>query len=159
MKKVALLLAMLMLMVSGCASTGWLGGGRVVGKVPQIGNDFATVYIARKGGGWVGCGGPPFGRTGYLIQINDQDFIRLECGMKTSFKIPVGEIIKIAGTSTVVHDEFFLTPKNGDVYYFATDCNPWLCWFDMQTKEDYDKYAATCHKELSIEQSLKKEAK
>jgi hypothetical protein len=63
-----------------------------LGKAPTLtnDNDFATVLIARKGGGWVGCG------SAILIQLNDQDFIRLDCGMKTTFKIPAKEKTKIS---------------------------------------------------------------
>jgi len=125
-------------LLSGCASG-------IVGKIPQVDADFATVYIARKSGA-IGCG------NAFLIQLNDKDFIRIDCGMKTDFKIPAGEKIKISSVSSFVPDEFFLTPVTGESYYFGMDCNFGACWFDKLSGEEYDRIAETCSKDLVIEQ-------
>jgi hypothetical protein len=77
MKKMIMLgLVIELFLLSGCAAG-------LVGKIPQVDDNFATVYIARKSG-HIGCG------NAFLIQLNDKDFIRIDCGMKTYFKIPAG---------------------------------------------------------------------
>ncbi len=127
-----------LLFLSGCAAG-------IVGKIPQVGDNFATVYIARKSGN-IGCG------NAFLIQLNDNDFIRIDCGMKTHFKIPAGEKIKISSVSSTRPDDFFLEPVNGENFYFGMDCNFGACWFDRLKKEEYNRIAATCGRDLVIEQ-------
>jgi len=124
---------------SGCAAG-------IVGKIPEVKDDYATVYIARKGGGWVGCG------SAILIRINDQDFIRLDCGMKTSFRIMAGEKIKISQVSSMRPDHIYLEPEKNENYYFGADCNFGSCWFDELPKREYKRIEATCDKELKINQ-------
>lgn len=138
MEKIKISVLMIaMLLMSGCAAG-------IVGQVPQVSDGFATVYIARKVGN-AGCG------SAILIQINDKDFIRIDCGMKTSFKIPAGEKTKISQVSSTRPDHFYLEPGKGEKYYFGADCN-WVCWFDQLSESDYKRMASTCDKELKIEQ-------
>lgn len=140
MRKIIMLgLAIELLFLSGCAAG-------IVGKIPQIINDnSATVYMARKSG-YMGCG------NAFLIQLNDKDFIRIDCGMKTHFKIPAEEKIKVSSVSSTVSDDFFLEPVKGENYYFGMDCTFGACWFDRLSKEEYNRIAETCSKDLVIEQ-------
>jgi hypothetical protein len=138
MRKIILLgLVIELLFLSGCSPG-------IVGKTPKVDNDFATVYIARKAGA-IGCG------NAFLIQLNDKDFIRLACGMKTYFKIPAGEKIKISSVSSSIADDFYLEPVKGENYYFGMDCNFGACWFDELNKRQYDKIAYTCTENLVID--------
>ena len=127
-----------LLFLSGCAAG-------IVGKIPQVDDNSATVYMARKSG-FIGCG------NAFLIQLNDKDFIRIDCGMKTHFKIPAGERIKISSVSSLVSDHFDVEPVKGENYYFGMDCNYGACWFDRLSKEAYNRIAETCSKDLVIEQ-------
>ena len=131
------------LLFSGCAAG-------IVGQIPQVNDDFATVYIARKGGGWVGCG------TAILIQLDDQDFIRLDCGMKTNFKIKAGVKVKVSQVSSMSPDHIFLEPARGDINYFGADCNGWVCWFEKMSRVDYERIESTCDKDLKIDQGTAK---
>jgi hypothetical protein len=146
MKKKKLLVIIsyfVMLLSSGCAAG-------IVGQIPPVNDDFATVYIARKGGGWVGCG------SAILIQLDDKDFIRLGCGMKTNFKIQAGVKVKVSQVSSMSPDHIFLEPVKGDIYYFGADCNGWVCYFEEMSKIDYRRIEATCDKELKIDQGTTK---
>ncbi len=118
----------------------------IVGRIPKVDDNFATVYIARKAGA-IGCG------NAFLIQLNDQDFVRLACGMKTNFKIAVGEKIKISSVSSTVPDDFYLEPAKGEIYYFGMDCNFGACWFDKIRKDRYERIAETCSNDLTINQN------
>ena len=117
----------------------------VVGKIPRVDDNSATVYMARKSG-FIGCA------TAFLIRLNDEDFIRIDCGMKTQFKIPAGEKIKVSSVSSLSSDVFNLDPVKGENYYFGMDCNYGACWFDKLSRDDYRKIADTCSKDLVIKQ-------
>ena len=92
----------------------WIGGcatGKMVGKLPQISNEgFATVHIARKDG-MSGC----WKRS--IIQINNKNFYWLACGERISFKVPVGEEIKISQVMVLMSDHIYLEPEKGKNYY------------------------------------------
>ncbi len=127
------------IILSGCAAG-------IVGKIPEVGSDgYATIFMARKAG-FIGCG------SAILIQLNDQDFIRIDCGMKTSFKVPAGKKIKVSSVSSLVSDHIYLEPKKGEAYYFAADCNMASCWFDKLSLNEYKKIEKTCEKVLDIKQ-------
>ena len=126
------------ILISGCTAG-------IVGRIPQVHDNFATVYLARKSG-QIGC------NNAFLIKLNGEDFIRIECGMKSQFKIPAGEKIKISSASSAIPDVFFLKPAKGQDFYFGMDCNVGACWFDEVSREEYDRIAETCSKELVIEQ-------
>lgn len=132
-----------LLFLSGCFAAG------IVGQIPQVDDDnSATVYIARKAG-INGCA------TSFKVQLDDKDFIRIDCGMKTHFKIPADEKIKISSVSTSlfgIPDDFFIEPVEGEVYYFGMDCNFNCCWFDRLSREEYNRIAETCSKDLVINQ-------
>jgi hypothetical protein len=72
--------------------------------------------------------------------------------MKTHFKIPAEEKIKVSSVSSTISDDFFLEPVKGENYYFGMDCNFGACWFDRLSKEEYNRIAETCSKDLVIEQ-------
>jgi hypothetical protein len=129
---------MAIMLIFGCTAG-------IVGKIPQVDDNFATVYIARKAG-FTGCG------NAFLIQINDKDFVRIDCGMKTQFKIPAGDKIKISSVSSAVPDDFYLEPEKGEIFYFGMDCNFGACWFDKLSREEYKRLAETCSKDLIISQ-------
>jgi len=139
MRKIIMLgLVIELLFLSGCAAG-------IVGKIPRVDDNFATLYMARKSG-FIGCG------FAFLIQLNDEDFIRVGCGMKTQFKVPAGDKIKVSSVSSLVSDVFYLEPVKGENYYFGMDCNYGACWFDKLSREKYNRIAYTCSKDLIIEQ-------
>lgn len=139
MKKLIVLgLVIGLFLLSGCAAG-------IVGKIPQVDDDFASVFIARRAG-IIGCA------VKMLIKINDEDFIRIACGMKTNFKIPAGKTTKISSVSSLVADHFPLDPKKGEEIYFGIDCNYGACWFDKLSKQEYEKIAASCSEDLAIKQ-------
>lgn len=131
-----------LIFLSGCAAG-------IVGKIPHVDdNNSATVHIARKSG-FMGCG------NAFLIRLNDEDFIRINCGMKTHFKVPAGERIKVSSVSSLVSDDFYLVPVKRENYYFGMDCNFGACWFDKLRWEEYNSIAETCSEALLIEQETK----
>jgi hypothetical protein len=120
----------MIMLISGCTAG-------IVGRIPKVDDNFATMYIARKFG-HIGCS------NAFLIQLNGEDFIRIDCGMKSQFKIPAGEKIKISSVSSAIPDEFSLKPVRGQNFYFGMDCNFGACWFDELSREEYDRIAETC---------------
>ncbi len=139
MKKLIVLgFVMGVFLLSGCAAG-------IVGKIPRVDDNFATLLMARKSG-FIGCG------SAFLIQLNDEDFIRIGCGMKTQFKVPAGEKIKVSSVSSLVSDVFYLEPVKGENYYFGMDCNYGACWFDKLSKQEYEKIAVSCSEDLVIKQ-------
>ena len=86
------------------------------------------------------------------LQLNDKDFIRIDCGMKTHFKISAGDKMKISSVSSTIADNFYLEPVKGENHYFGMDCNFGACWFDILSREEYNRITVTCSKDLVIEQ-------
>lgn len=125
----------------------------IIGNIPQVDDDFATVFIARKAG-FTGCGSDEK-PSGFLIQLDDKDFIRIGCGMKTQFKIPIGKQTKISSVSSAIADHYYLTPEKGEKIYFGMDCHGFTgaCWFAPLVKTEYDQIARTCKESLAIEQA------
>ena len=129
----------------------------VIGKIPQVDGDFATVFIARKMG-IIKCidDGTGTGRqiSGFVIQVNDENFVSIACGVKTKFKIPVGKTTKISSVSSPISDHYYLNPEKGEKIYFGMDCHGFTgaCWFAPLVKTEYDQIALTCKESLVIEQ-------
>jgi hypothetical protein len=84
------------------------------------------------------------------IQINNEDFYFLACGERNSFKISADEEITISQTTSMIPDHIFLQPKKGRDYFFANDCNGWVCWFELMEKGAYRSIAETCGKEKEV---------
>ena len=137
-KTIVLEMLIVLFLLSGCAAG-------IVGKIPRVDDNFATIYMARKPG-FIGCA------TAFLIRLNDEDFIRIDCGMKTQFKVPAGQKIKVSSVSSLASDVFYLEPVKGENYYFGMDCHYAACWFDKLNREEYNKIAVTCSKDLIIKQ-------
>lgn len=149
MNKITMLRSFLgIFLLSGCVYP-----AGIIGNIPQVDDDFATIFIARKAG-FAGCQDDSEGKPGgFLIQLNDQDFIRIACGMKTQFKIPVGKQTKISSVSSLISDHYYLNPEKGEKIYFGMDCHGMGgCWFAPLVKTEYSQIERTCKESLVIEQ-------
>lgn len=137
MKKLIVLGSVIgLFLLSGCIKPSGIAG--IIGNIPQVDNEFATVFIARKAGS-IGCGnwdGEKF-IGGFLIRIDDTDFIRLGCSMKTEFKIPVRKEVKISSVDSFIPDHYYLEPEKGEKIYFGMDCNPHACWFEPMSRIEW----------------------
>ena len=148
--KMVFMLGLIVGLLAGC-----LPPPGIIGKIPQVDGDFATVFIARKMG-TVGCvdDGTGTGRqiSGSVIQVNDENFIRIACGVKTQFKIPVGKTTKISSVSSAISDHYYLEPEKGEKIYFGMDCNFWACWFAPMSRTEWRQISETCKEVLVIKQ-------
>ena len=124
----------------------------IVGTIPKIDNDYATVYIVGKAAYKESDSEDKL--VSFLIKLDDKDFIRIAYGMKTSFKIPVGTQTKISSVSSGISDHHYLDPKKGEKIYLEMDCHGFLggCWFSALSKIEYDQIARRCKETLVIEQ-------
>ncbi len=146
--KTVFMLGLIVGLLAGCIKP-----AGIIGNIPQVDNDFATVFIARKAGN-MQCGrwdGEKY-IGGFLIRINDTDFIRLGCGMKTEFKIPVGKTTKISSVSSTISDHYYLEPEKGEKIYFGMDCNFGACWFAPMSRIEWQQISLTCKEVLVIKQ-------
>jgi len=138
---------MSMISLAGCLLVGCTIVHLESGIVPPLAqisnNNYATFFVARK--------------QGYIahnvalpVLLNGQPILIMSIGSKASFKVPADVEMTIGVPIFLIPDYVTFTPERGKKYYFATDCNPFACWFDEMNEIEYRKIAATCKEELKL---------
>jgi len=132
MRRIAVLLLIGMMSMSGCAKK------VLVGKLPQIqGNDFSTVYIVRDYR-------LILADVAFIIQLNGKDLVRIQNDECVGFRIPTGESeIALSSTSRLTEQPVikgikFLAEK-GREYFFHVRAEPGSSGSEFK-QMTYDKW-------------------
>jgi hypothetical protein len=140
MKKMVFWVFAGILFLGGCA-TGMIEGK----KLPQVGDDYAAVFIMRK---------PTFigGGNATTIKYNGESLLYLNAGKCVTFNIPTGKTI-LSGMNVggwlipyPYEKKVEFNAVKGESYYFLADTHmgATINDFDQLTKEQWEKASTKC---------------